>query len=112
MSSRTYIHTCTHTHTHVQTGSIHTYLHTNTHIHTYRLEAKRQQVTAALEKIQEEKRKIENEDDIEAMEDMDEEERTEFVKIQKRQFEQMEKALAEKQVMCVCSVGWYVLPFS
>jgi hypothetical protein len=72
LSSRTYIHTCTHTHTHVQTGSIHTYLHTNTHIHTYRLEAKRQQVTAALEKIQEEKRKIENEDDIEAMEDMDE----------------------------------------
>jgi hypothetical protein len=82
---------------------IHTYMNTHSHIHTFRLDAKRQQVAAALEKIQEEKRKIEEEDGVEAMEDMDEEERSEFVQIKKREFEHMEKMLADKQVICVCT---------
>jgi len=57
-------------------------------------------VAAAMEKIQEEKQKIESE---EGMEDMDEEERSEFVKIKKREFEQMEKMLADKQAcLCIC----------
>ena len=66
-----------------------------------RLDAKRQQVAAAMERVQEEKLKIESE---EGMDDMDEEERSEYVNIKKREFEQMEKMLAAKQAssnLCV-----------
>lgn len=65
------------------------------------------QVAAAMERLRLEK---EGMDDESAMEDMEEDERAEFVKIKKREFEQMEKMLTQKQVRftlekstnCVC----------
>lgn len=65
------------------------------------------QVAAAIERLRLEKESM---DDDSTMEDMEEDERAEFVKIKKREFEHMEKMLTQKQVRfalvnvvyCIC----------